>query len=57
MLGKLIKNEFKANSHSIGMIYIVAAVAGRLQGYRAQLEEQRQRAPARQKTKTRKKSR
>ena len=27
MLGKLIKNEFKANSHSIGMIYIVAAVA------------------------------
>ena len=28
MLGKLIKNEFKANSHSIGMIYIVAAVAG-----------------------------
>ena len=33
------------------------SVEGRLQGYRAQLEEQRQRAPARQKTKTRKKSR
>lgn len=27
MLGKLIKNEFKSNSHSIGMIYLVAAVA------------------------------
>lgn len=27
MLGKLIKNEFKANLHSIGMIYVVAIVA------------------------------
>lgn len=27
MLGKLIKNEFKANLHSIGMIYVVAACA------------------------------
>lgn len=33
------------------------SVEGRLQGYRARLEEQRQRAPARQKTKTRTKSR
>lgn len=27
MLGKLIKNEFKANIHTIGMIYVVAAAA------------------------------
>lgn len=27
MLGKLIKNEFKSNLHSIGMIYVVAAAA------------------------------
>ncbi len=27
MLGKLIKNEFKANLHTIGMIYVVAAAA------------------------------
>ncbi|MGN0543799.1 MAG: hypothetical protein ACI4JG_10170 [Acutalibacteraceae bacterium] len=27
MLGKLIKNEFKANAHTIGMIYAVAAAA------------------------------
>ncbi len=27
MLGKLIKNEFKANIHTIGMIYVVAASA------------------------------
>ena len=33
------------------------SVEGRLQGYRARLEEQRRRAPARQKTKTRTKSR
>ena len=33
------------------------SVEGRLQGYRARLEEQRQRAPARQKIKTRTKSR
>lgn len=33
------------------------SVEGRLQGYRARLEEQRQRAPARQKTKTRTKAR
>lgn len=33
------------------------SVEGRLQGYRAQLEERRRRAPARQKTKTRTKSR
>ena len=33
------------------------SVEGRLQDYRAQLEEQRRRAPARQKTKTRSKSR
>lgn len=33
------------------------SVEGRLQGYRARLEEQRQRAPARQKTKTRTKTR
>ena len=33
------------------------SVEGRLQGYRTQLEEQRRRAPARQKTKTRIKAR
>lgn len=33
------------------------SVEGRLQDYRAQLEEQRRRAPARQKTKTRTKTR
>lgn len=27
MLGKLIKNEFKANAHTIGMIYVVAGAA------------------------------
>ena len=33
------------------------SVEGRLQDYRTQLEEQRRRAPARQKTKTRTKTR